>query len=256
MEEDAPTRRPINTRDARSESAVAPVAPINPPRGQQFSVNAPGLRKSTEDNLPPRTSYIIEDNEEKRDLGTKESEAKWGEFNAELDRIEREDREIRIRLSNLYNDGPELQSASRTNQQYEEDLLPRPTQSKSYKQTPPMFDVTLLESAPSELQLERSKEALLVNSIAENVLTKLVDDVFIEAENIMGEYVDQIYQEELNGMDEFSAISIIASSMMSSRSQSTMRNQATLNESQATAQTITELELSESRDTETHSIVT
>ena len=72
----------------------------------------------------------------------------------------------------------------------------------------------------------------------------------------LGEYVDQIYQEELNGIDEFSAISIIASSMMSSRSQSTMRNQTTLNESHTTAQTTTELELSESRDTETHFIAT
>lgn len=47
MEEDAPNRRPINTHDARSESAVAPVAPRNPPRGNEFSVIAPGLRKST-----------------------------------------------------------------------------------------------------------------------------------------------------------------------------------------------------------------
>ena len=47
MEEDAPHRRPINAPDARSESAVAPVAPRNPPRGDESSVIAPGLRKST-----------------------------------------------------------------------------------------------------------------------------------------------------------------------------------------------------------------
>ena len=54
--------------------------------------------------------------------------------------------------------------------------------------------MTLLQSAvtrpfiqkSSDLQLERSEESLLVNSIADNVLTTLVDDVFIEAEKIMG----------------------------------------------------------------------
>ena len=65
--------------------------------------------------------------------------------------------------------------------------------------------MTLLQSAvtrpfiqkPSDLQLERSGESLLVNSIAENVLTKLVDDVFIEAEKIMGNRLSYHLNEKL-----------------------------------------------------------
>lgn len=263
MEEDAPNRRPINAHDARSESADAPVAPRNPPRGDESSVIAPGLRKSTENDLPPRTSYIIEDNEPLKET---ESSTKWTAFNSEFERIEREDRDIRIRLSNLYNDAPSNPSKTQTvNRQYEEELrekseptfnLPK-TKSKTFKEIPESFDVTLLQSAvtrpfiqkPCDLQLERSGESLLVNSIAENVLTKLVDDVFIEAEKIMDDYVDQIYQEELNGIDEYCAMSVISSSMLSqsTRSQSTVRNQ-TLSDTQTTTRTHTELDFSASND--------
>jgi len=263
MEEDAPNRRPINTHDARSESAVAPVAPRNPPRGNEFSVIAPGLRKSTENGLPPRTSYIINDSEG-QNLKDTESTKRWSAFNAEFERIEREDRAIRIRLSNLYNDAPlSATKTQTTNRQYEEDRreklellnLPTKTKSKNFKEIPESFDVTLLQSAvtrpfiqkPSDIQLERSEESLLVNSIADNVLTTLVDDVFIEAEKIMDDYVDKIYQEELNGVDEYCAMSIISSSMLSqsSRSQSTVRNQ-TLSETQTTTITQTELDVSAS----------
>lgn len=65
------------------------------------------------------------------------------------------------------------------------------------------------------------------------------------------DYVDQIYQEELNGVDEFCSISIIASSMLSqsTQSQSTVRNE-TLNESQTTTETHTNLSRT---NTELHS---
>ena len=52
------------------------------------------------------------------------SATKWSAFNAEFERIEREDRDIRIRLSNLYNDAPSVLNPSKTqtvNRQYEED---------------------------------------------------------------------------------------------------------------------------------------
>jgi hypothetical protein len=74
----------------------------------------------SENGLPPRTSYIIDDNEPLKET---ESSTKWTAFNAEFERIEREDRDIRIRLSNLYNDAPLNPSKTQTvNRQYEAEL--------------------------------------------------------------------------------------------------------------------------------------
>lgn len=91
----------------------------------------------SENGLPPRTSYIIDDSEG-QNLKDTESTKRWSAFNAEFERIEREDRDIRIRLSNLYNDAPlSATKTQTTNRQYEEDrrekleLLNLPTKTKS-----------------------------------------------------------------------------------------------------------------------------
>ena len=91
----------------------------------------------SENDLPPRTSYIIDDNEPLKET---ESATKWSAFNAEFERIEREDRDIRIRLSNLYNDAPLNPSKTQTvNRQYEEEL-------RENKQSEPAFNLPKTKS--------------------------------------------------------------------------------------------------------------
>jgi len=153
---------------------------------------------------------------------------------SQLDRIEREENEVRRRLSHITNDHDFNPCKARKS-------VNAKSRGVSCEQiSNELFDLKLLQDALSKTEdpLHRRTEprtgaedspklnaaATLTNQIAEEMLHSLIDDVVGETENNLGSFVNDIYESELSGCAHLNPISILSSSINSTFDESTLNN--------------------------------
>jgi len=153
---------------------------------------------------------------------------------SQLDRIEREENEVRRRLSHITNDRDFNPRAARKNV----NVISRGASCEHVSNE--LFDLKLLQDALSkrDVPLRRRTEprtepensrklsaaAELTNQIAEEMLQSLIADVVGETENNLGSFVSDIYESELSGCAHLNPISILSSSINSTFDESTLNN--------------------------------
>jgi len=155
---------------------------------------------------------------------------------SQLDRIEREENEVRRRLSHITNDHDFNPRAA--TKKGNVNVMSRGASCEHVSNE--LFDLKLLQDAlsKSDVPLRRRTEprtepedsrklsaaAELTNQIAEEMLHSLIADVVGETENNLGSFVSDIYESELSGCAHLNPISILSSSINSTFDESTLNN--------------------------------
>lgn len=195
--------RPINTREPARQRPPAPIDST----ASAFPITGRPVELPVE-QIKPGPALEKTDHEVR---------AKWSNFNLELDRIEREEREIRVRLAQ-YEMLEQVRPVERRQGRREPE-----TAQNHLVPVPEMFEIQLLRDAtakpfirkPSELQLERAKESQIVNTVAESLLGDIVADVLQDTEDAIGGFVNEIYTKELNGVEHLNPMSFLSSTILS-----------------------------------------
>jgi len=150
---------------------------------------------------------------------------------ARLDKIEREENEVRDRLARLSQESWKLEKAIKAPEKHScsEISIPKKYLNRENHQKD-AFEFRLLQSAIQQSgdfrkneETEKNKRPLnkssqITNAIAEEVMNEIIEDVMTETEDAIGGFVEEIYASELSGLGPMSAISTILSSSVQSSS--------------------------------------